>query len=264
MPTATINGVDLSYTERGSGTPLVLLHGFPLDSRVWRGQVEELSSRCRVITPDLRGFGRSPSDAPFTLESQAEDVRALLATIKALPCVLGGLSMGGYITLAFARKYLADLRGVMLVDTKAEPDTEEGKQGRMKMVELARSKGSPAVAEQMMPKMLNPETGTSRPQVQRELREIMEACPAKTIEHALLAMRDRPDSTDVLATIAVPSLVIVGEADAITPPPVAEAMVKRLPKGKLAIIRGAGHMAPMEQAGQVNRVMREFMDEVGK
>src|SRR5437867_3940906 len=125
----------LHFEESGRGLPVVLLHGFPLDSRVWAKQRAALNDRYRVITPDLRGFGRSKSDDPFTIESLADDVHALLKEIGALPGVLGGLSMGGYAALAYAKKYPADLRGLILVDTKAEADTPEGKQAREEMIE---------------------------------------------------------------------------------------------------------------------------------
>jgi pimeloyl-ACP methyl ester carboxylesterase len=258
MPAKTVNGHTLHYEESGRGTPLVLLHGFPLDLRIWTKQREALADQFRVITPDLRGFGQSASIATFTLAELAEDVHALLVELKALPCVLGGLSMGGYTVLEYVRKFPADLQGLILIDTKAEGDTPEGKQGRDKMIQLVREKGSPAVAEQMMPKMLAPEAEKNRPAVARELRQIMENCPPLTIEHALAAMRDRTDHTNNLPSIAVPTLIIVGDADAITPPKMAEAMNKAIPRSKLEIIHGAGHMSPMEQPEQVNRALREF------
>jgi pimeloyl-ACP methyl ester carboxylesterase len=260
MPSANLNGTSLSYEEKGAGPALVLVHGFPLDARVWSAQVSELSSRCRVITPDLRGFGKSTAAGPFTMESAADDLHALLAHVKALPCVLGGLSMGGYIALAYIKKYPTDLRGLALIDTKAEADTPQGKEGRQKMIELARAKGSEAVGEQMMPKMLGPDTVEHRPQVARELRAIMNACPPKTIEYALAAMRDRADHTCNLPSISVPTLIIVGDADAITPPSVAESMNQQIPRSQLSVVRGAGHMAIMEQPAQVNQALRQFMD----
>src|SRR5439155_15735423 len=157
MPARTVNGAALYYEESGKGTPLVLLHGFPLDCRVWAKQRPALADRFRVITPDLRGFGQSKSSDSFSIESLADDVHELLKTIGALPCILGGLSMGGYVTLAFAKRYPTDLRGLVLIDTKAEGDTADGKAAREKMIQLAREKGSKAVAEQMMPKMLAPD-----------------------------------------------------------------------------------------------------------
>ena len=248
----------LTFEESGRGLPLVLLHGFPLDARVWKAQRSALSDRFRVITPDLRGFGKSKSEEPFSIEALADDVHELLKQIGALPCVLAGLSMGGYAALAFANKYPKDLRGLVLIDTKAEADTSDGKQAREKMAALAREKGSKAVAEQMMPKMLAPDAEKTRPAVAQELRSIMEACPPKTIEHALLAMRDRPDRTGELESISVPTLVIVGEHDAITPPDVATNMFQSLVNGQLVTVKGAGHMTPMEQPEQVNRAVRDF------
>jgi esterase/lipase len=178
----------------------------------------------------------------------------------ALPFVLAGLSMGGYVALAYAKKYPTDLRGLVLIDTKAEADTAEGKQGRAKMIDLVRKDGSKAVADQMMPKMLAKDAAEQRPQTAQTLRRMMEACPPKTIEHALAAMRDRPDRSGELSQIKVPTLVIVGESDAITPPAAAEAMVNKVPGAQLVVIKGAGHMSPMEQPEQVNRALRAFLD----
>ena len=215
---------------------------------------------CRKISGDTRGFGGSKAEHAFTIESLADDVHALLAEIGALPCVLGGLSMGGYVSLAYVKKYPTDLRGLLLIDTKAEGDTAEGRQGREKMIQLAREKGSKPVADQMMSKMLAEETSRTKPQVVRKLREIMEACPAVTIQHALAAMRDRVDRTEDLRSIAVPSLIVVGEKDAITPPEVAEGM-KRIPRSTLEVIEGAGHMTPMEAPERVNDLIAKFLRE---
>lgn len=259
MPMRTINGAAISYQEQGKGPAVVLLHGFPLDSRIFSEQVQALSDRHRVITIDLRGFGQSKDTKTFTLESLADDVHELLHQIGALPCVLGGLSMGGYVSLAYVKKYPTDLKGLMLIDTRAEGDTPEGRAARDKMIELARTKGAKAVADQMLPKMLAPEEASRRPGVARQLQTIMEACPALTIEHALAAMRDRDDHTESLPSIAVPTLIIVGDQDAITPPAVAEKMHATIPRSKLELIRGAGHLSTMEQPNQVTRAMREFL-----
>jgi pimeloyl-ACP methyl ester carboxylesterase len=264
MPTHTqrVNGTTLSYEERGEagrGPCVVLLHGFPLDSTMWKAQAPALAEAGhRVVAPDLRGFGKSASDAPFTLESLADDVHTLLASVNALPCVLAGLSMGGYVALAYVKKYAADLRGLVLVDTKAEADTAEGKAGRQKMIDLVRKDGAKAVADQMMPKMLAKDSA-ARPHLGQSLRSIMEACPPKTIEHALAAMRDRPDRSGELSSIKVPTLVIVGDSDAITPPDVAKSMAEKVPGAQLVTIRGAGHMSPMERPEQVNRAMKAFL-----
>jgi 3-oxoadipate enol-lactonase len=259
MPARTINKTALHYAESGRGTPLVLLHGFPLDGRVWDAQRAGLSAHARVIAPDLRGFGKSaPATSPFTMESLADDMHALLAEIGALPCVLGGLSMGGYVALAYVKKYPSDLKGLALVDTRAEGDSPEGKEARQKMIELVRSKGPPAVADQMMPKLLAPHSLSNKPALVEELRTILEACPAKTIEYALMAMCDRPDRTEDLPSIAAPTVIVVGDQDAITPPAMSEKMNKLIPRSKLVVVKGSGHMSCMEQPDQVNRALQSL------
>jgi pimeloyl-ACP methyl ester carboxylesterase len=254
----------LSYTDRGRGDALVFLHGFPLDYHMWDAQADRLSEHYRVIAPDFRGFGQSRRSDPFTLESLADDVHLFLEQLGALPCVLAGLSMGGYVAQVYARKYAADLRGLILIDTKAEGDSPEAKQGRDKLIEVARSPGgAKAVAEQLVPRMVAPGTLTTRPDVVRSLRGMMENCPPRTIEYALAALRDRPDRTGELPAIAAPTLVIVGDEDAITPPSFSETMRDRIPNATLEVVRGAGHMAPMEQPEQVNRAIEGFMRGLG-
>jgi pimeloyl-ACP methyl ester carboxylesterase len=204
----------LGFDEAGPGNsrPLVLVHGFPLDGRIWADCVGELARSARVIVPDLRGFGRSPSDDPFTIESQADDLHALLAQIGALPCVLAGLSMGGYVSLAFAAKYPADLRGLILVDSRAEADSPAAREGRGQMIQLVRSKGTAAIAQAMLPKLI------ASPAPAQRLQSIMLDCSPLAIEHALAAMRDRRDYTQALADSALPVHVIVGEHDVLSTP----------------------------------------------
>ena len=260
MPARNVNGTSISYEECGSGSPpIVLLHGFPLDARVWSAQRDALSKNNRIITPDLRGFGKSSSADTFTMESIADDVHALLQHLAALPVILGGLSMGGYAALAYAKKYPTDLKGLILIDTRAEADTPEGREGRQKMIDAVRAKGSVAAAEAMMPKMLAPDTPTKSPDVARALRTIMESQPPRTIENALVALRDRPDYRKDLPSIAVPTLILVGELDAITPPAMAETLKKNIRNSQLVVIPAAGHMTPMEQPEDVNRAIGDFV-----
>lgn len=259
MPTQTVNGATMSYVESGSGFPLVLVHGFPLSARMWDEQVAALSQSHRVIAPDLRGFGKSPSSDPFTTESLADDVHALLERVGALPCALAGLSMGGYVALAYVKKYPTDLRGLVLIDTRAEADSQEGKQNRQKMIELVRHSGSTAVAEQMLPKLLCERTLREAPQVVRDLRQIMQSTPALTIEHALAALRDRPDHTTHLPSIGIPTLILVGGQDVLTPPECSKKMHDLIPRSRLHEIPDAGHMTPMEQPGIVIEQMKSFL-----
>ena len=262
MATRQIDDISFSFDDRGSGIPLVLLHGFPLDRRMWAEQMADSSLRGRMIVIDLPGFGQSQPPRPFTIPALARSIRELLAQLDALPCVLAGLSMGGYIALNFAREFQGDLRGLILVDTRAEADTPQGKENRQKMIDLVRAKGSAAVADQMQPKLLSPDTVAHRPYQVRALRQMMEAVPPQTIENALSAMRDRPDMTEALGSIAVPTLIVVGDADAITPPDVAQSMQKKLPDAEMVVIQGAGHMSPLEQPAQVNRAIRNFLGRI--
>jgi pimeloyl-ACP methyl ester carboxylesterase len=259
MPQVNVSGQNISYEERGRGLPLVLVHGFPLDNRIWEAQMAALSDKYRVIAPDLPGFGKSQPPKAFTMDSLAESLHAFLTQIKALPCALAGLSMGGYMSFAYERKYPTDLKAFILVDTKAEADTPDGKAGRNKMIETARTSGSKAIAATMLPKMITSQSQQSRPQLVAQVNAIMEACPAQTIEHALAAMRDRSDFRDCLPSIAEPTLIIVGDNDPITPPAVAESMNKAIPHSKLVIIKGAAHLSTMEQPEQVNQALRAFL-----
>jgi 3-oxoadipate enol-lactonase len=245
MPTCKLRGIEMAYTDRGQGQPLVLLHGFPLDRRVWDDCCALLENQYRVITPDLRGFGQTAFGGPFTIRSLADDVRELLIALDALPCILGGLSMGGYVALAFAEAFASDLNGLILIDTKSAADSTEAKQSRQQMSDLTRSGGSTAVASQMFPKMIAPASRGSA--AAAKLLAIMEGCPALTIEHALAAMRDRADYTPMLARQEAPVLIVVGAEDAIASPAIARAMHEATPNSRLAIIPAAGHMAPIEQ-----------------
>jgi pimeloyl-ACP methyl ester carboxylesterase len=262
MPTHKIGDTDYFYEERGKGMPLVLLHGFPLSHGMWNPQITDLSSVARVIAPDFRGFGRSKSEAVFTIDSLADDIHQLLAGIGALPCVVAGLSMGGYVALAFARKYTVDLNGLVLIDTRADADSPQAKESRQKNIDLVRQNGAPAIADAMIPRLLSPGADEGRPELARSLRQMIEAGPASTIERALVALRDRADSTAALSKIGVPTLILVGDNDQITPLELSEKMQQAVAGSKVTIIRGAGHMSSMEQPAQVNQALRQFMQKL--
>jgi pimeloyl-ACP methyl ester carboxylesterase len=259
MPSETVNGVTLAYEDRGRGMPVVLLHGYPLDSRMWANELHSLSAHWRVLAPDLRGFGKSPSIEPFTIEDLADDVHALLAKLGALPCVVGGFSMGGYVALAFAKKHPRDVRALILVDTRAEADTAEGKAGREKAIELVRKSGVKAIADQMLPKLLVPDDQRRGPKATDTVRQMIESQPPMTIEHALRAMRDREDYTTMLPSIAVPTLILVGEKDPLTPPQMSRAMHERIPRSQLVEIPNAAHLTPLENPDAVGHAMQDFL-----
>jgi pimeloyl-ACP methyl ester carboxylesterase len=259
MATCRIRNTDWHYAEKGQGLSLVLIHGFPLDHRIWKAQVEDLGDCCRVIAPDLKGFGKSLSTEAFTMESLADELHQLLQQIGALPCVLAGLSMGGYIGLAFAEKFAADLKGLILIDSKAEADPQVAKENRQKAAELAMHSGSVPVAAQMLPKMLAPSTIAQQPEVVKTLQQIMETVPPVTIANASYAMRDRPDRTALLSRLTIPSLIVLGDVDALIPLSMGQAMQQLMPAGQLVVIPGAGHMPCIEQPAALNDALRRFM-----
>ncbi|MBC8109353.1 MAG: alpha/beta hydrolase [Anaerolineae bacterium] len=259
MPSITLDHATIHYTERGGGQNcLVLVHGFPLDSRMWDRALNDPLGNTRVITPDLPGFGKSSTDRPFTMHSLAEDLSQFLSCINANNCVLGGFSMGGYVALAYAKKFPKTLRGLMLIDTRAEADSAEGKEKRNKMIQTVRTSGSRAIAEAMLPNMVTKEHA-SDPSIAKPLSEMMESCSPTTIEYALTAMREREDQTAFLPSIAMPTLLVVGEDDAITPKSAAEAMNKAIPRSQLVVIPNAGHVSPMENPQAVDRAIRQFV-----
>jgi pimeloyl-ACP methyl ester carboxylesterase len=251
----------LDCTVAGRGQPVVLLHGFPLDRTMWEAQGEALAPRFRVIAPDLRGFGKSKAPpGPVSMEQLADDVAALLDRLKIRKAAIVGLSMGGYVAFAFARKHAARATAFAFCDTKAAADTPEARKGRAEMMALVADQGTAPIAERMIPRLLAPETLRQRPEVADRLRRMILRAPVEGVRGALQGMADRPDSTPVLSTLAVPTLFIVGAHDALSPPDEAGGMCARVPNGRLAVIPDAGHMAPMENAEAVNAALADFLD----
>jgi 3-oxoadipate enol-lactonase len=259
MVKATINGIQLSYTDQGQGTPLVFIHAFPLSSAMWEPQVKEFSKKYRVITLDLRGHG--DSDAPlwhFTLDDFAEDIRELLRHLGITQATFVGLSMGGYTLFALFRKYPELVTRMVLADTRAQADSDEAKAGRFAMAQVAYQKGPQAIAEMMMPKLLGPTSLEKRQDIVEQIRSMINKNQASGIIVALMAMAQRPDSTPLLSNISCPTLVIVGENDVATPPAEAHYIKDRIPIAQLVILPQAGHLSNLEQPDAFNQALISF------
>jgi len=256
----TIGGVELAWGDEGRGAPVVLLHAFPLNCKMWAPQVEALADGYRVITPDFRGHGESGTAAEdSTMERLAEDVRGLLDHLKLERVVLGGLSMGGYVAFAFYRCWPERVSALILADTRASADTEEGRKARYETAEVAEREGSAAIAERMLPKLLAPATHERKPEIVAAVREmILEASPAG-IAAALRGMAARASAFDLLPQIKVPTLILVGEQDVLTPPADSEAMAKAIPGSTLVKIPEAGHLSNLEQPERFNQALLEFL-----
>lgn len=229
--------------------PLLLLHGFPLDHRMWSAALAPLSPTFRTYAIDLPGFGGSTLLAETQPMTLLADWLARFIDVAELPEPLAvcGLSMGGYIALEFAARHPGRLSRLILCDTKAEPDSEEARAARLQMAESVGTKGMAPVAEMMLPKLVAPATFDETPAVTAELRQMIVDCDPLAVAAVARGMANRRDTTDVVATLQVPLLCVVGEADSLTPPEQMQTLVDRARHGRLAIIPRAGHLCPLEQ-----------------
>jgi 3-oxoadipate enol-lactonase len=259
-----VHGVNLAVEVRGDGPAVLFVHGYPLDRSIWRDQLEALEG-FRRIAPDLRGMGQSDApDLGYSMSIYAADLAALLDAMAIDEVILCGLSMGGYIAFEFLRNWRSRVRGLVLMDTRAEADTPEGRRARDAAAGTARERGAATVAESLLPKMLAGSTIERCPEVVERVRGLMAATPVAGMVGALAAMRDREGSESLLPTLAgIPTLVVVGEADSVTPPDQARMLAQAIPGARLEIIPGAGHLPPVEQPEATTRSLREFLSSIG-
>lgn len=265
-----IGSVELAWEEASQGAPVVLLHAFPVNRGMWEPQREELARRYRVITPDFRGHGETGlpvrqaglPEEDSTMERLAEDVRGLLDFLGLQRVVLGGLSMGGYASFAFYRRYPERVAALILADTRASADTEEGLRGREELAAVAEKEGAAGVAERMLPKLLGASTHANRPEVVAAVREMILTTSPAGIVRALQGMAARPAAFDLLPKVQCPTLVVVGEEDTLTLPTDSEALAKAIPGARLEVIPAAGHLSNLENPAAFNRALDAFLTQV--
>lgn len=267
---ATIDGITMAWDEAGTpgaGPTLLLVHGFPLNRTMWRPQLaaDGLASAAHVIAPDLRGHGQTDAPpGPYTMERFADDLRTLLDHLGIDQVVYCGLSMGGYIGFAFVRRYTARLAGLVLADTRAGADTEEARAAREDLARLVEREGSAAAADRLLPRYVAPTTRDGRPDIMAELRAMVAGTAPTGLAGAARGLATRPDSAATLAQITVPTAVIVGAEDALTPPAEAERLHAAIPNSRLTIIDGAGHLTNLEQPAAFNTAVRDLLARVGR
>ena len=252
----------LEVEDHGDGVPVVLLHGFPLSSEMWTPIRAAVEQAARLITPDLRGFGGS--DAPqgdYGMETLADDVLRLADSLGLERFVLGGHSMGGYVALRLAARHPERLAGLILVDTRASADAPEGRSRRAIAIETIRRGEAPAFLDEFVPNLLGPSTRQRAPKLVAELRAIAAEIPDHVLAGCLAGMRDRPDSSDVLAGLDVPALVVVGQEDTVTPPEAAHAMASALPRARLALVPLSGHTPSVERPIPTAEAILTFLRE---
>lgn len=250
----------MAYSEAGEGPSVLFLHGFPLDRTMWRHQLGAVAG-WRGVAPDLRGMGSSPvPSGGYAMEAYAEDLRALLDRMRVDRVVVCGLSMGGYVAFECLRRFPERIAGLVLMDTRSEADSGEARAGRDRLIAETRAEGAGAVVNAMLPRLVGATTAAAAPEVVEDLRAMMRRAPLAGIVGALEAMRDRPDSRHLLAALdGMPTLVVVGAEDVVTPPAVAESMAAAIPGATLEVIAGAGHLPPLERPADVTTVLRRFL-----
>lgn len=249
----------LAHADVGRGLPVVLLHAFPLNRSMWEPQIAALFGECRCIVPDLRGFGESPKAGPYSMERNADDVVALLDALQIERAVIAGLSMGGYAALAMWRHHRRRVRALVLADTRAGADNAEGKQKRDELIAVAEAGGAAAVAVRQITGLVGKSTREKQPELVERIRSLMASQDPAGIIGALQAMRARPDSTPLLGEIDVPTLVVVGEEDTVTPVKEARAMHEAIRGSRLEVIPEAGHLSNLERPAAFNAALSDFV-----
>ena len=261
--TRVIAARSMSWLESGSPSAaraLVWLHAFPLSAAMWTRQLEVVPHGWRAIAPDLAGLGQT-ADGERTpvIEDFARDLDALMAALGLESAVIAGLSMGGYAALALHRVAPARIAGLILADTKSTGDTPQARTGREGMLKVLESRGAAGVADEMMPKLLGRTTLASRPDVSETVRSLIEANTPSGIARAVMRLRDRPDSTPQLAAITVPTLVIVGAEDVITPVDDSRALASAIDGASLAVLPESGHLSNLETPDTFNAAMLTWL-----
>jgi len=256
---ALCDGVEIGYDDVGTGMPVAFIHGFPHNRALWAPQVSALVDRARCIAPDLRGFGESSTHGPFSMDQFADDVAMLLRSLGIDRAVVAGLSMGGYVAFALWRRHRSLVRALVLADTKAGADSEEGRAKRLALIEVARTRGSGAVADGQITGMIGKSTREKRPALIDDVHRMLASAPVDGIVGALEAMMNRMDSTPTLATIDVPTLVVVGAEDVLTPVGESEFLHQAIRGSRLEVIEHAGHVSNLERPAAFNHVLSEFL-----
>lgn len=257
-----LNGFQVNWEEAGSGAPVIFIHGFPLNRKIWRTQMEALREEFRVITPDVRGHGESEATpGVYDMTLLADDLAALMRHLQCGPAFLAGHSMGGYILFAFHRKYPELVRGLMLVSTRAVADSPEGKANREALAKRVEEEGPQPVVEKMLKPMLAEASVRANPGLKYEVEGMMRSTSLAGIVGASRGMALRDDSTSLLGRINAPTLILAGTVDAMIPYAESENMAAAIPHARLHVLEGVGHLPSLERAEEVSRVMREWLRE---
>lgn len=254
-------GNAISVATAGTGPTLMLLHGFPLDHRLWLAQLGSLADFYHVVAPEFRGFGGSAtSHTAYTLRDLAEDVEFVRQHLAGeQPMHLAGLSMGGYVAFEYWHMHRQHLRSLSLLNTKPSGDDTAARQGRLTTAEHALAAGTWEAVQPMLPKLLSAVTLSTRPQVVAAVESMMRRPTAPAVAAAQQAMADRRDFTSLLPSMRLPVLVATGEHDPLAPPVATQAWAASLPDAKFVQIPEAGHLPPLETPEAITDLLRSFL-----
>ncbi len=266
MTRISIGNIELNVIEQGAGTPILLVHGFPLDHQMWRGQIDDLAEDFHVIAPDLRGFGCSDNGcsdnggSTVLMEQFADDLAQLLDVLSVKQrVVLCGLSMGGYVAWQFWRRHAERLSHLILCDTRAAADTSDVAAARLETADQVLREGPGVLVESMIPKLFSQRTRRQNRTVVAATTRVIESAPREGVAAALRGMAQRVDATPWLGEISVSTLVLCGQQDAISGVAEMQAIADSIPGSEFAVIPACGHMAPLEGPIHVNKTLRGFL-----
>lgn len=255
-----INSLNVFIDGDDKNVPIIFVHGFPFDHFMWDSQVEEFGGDYYCIRYDLRGLGSSPSgDGQFTMELFVDDLEKIIDELKLDKPILCGLSMGGYISLRAVERMENKLRALILCDTKSAADDNEGRLKRAFAIKQIHSGDFNSFIESFVlncfgEKFVREENSEYRKIVDRSKKN-----DPIGVKGCLLAMVGRTDTTDYLSKIKLPTLVIGGSGDKLTPPAVMKQMADQIPNSRFITIEGAGHMTPIENPKMVNKAIKDFL-----
>ena len=265
---ASVNNCLIHYIDIGISTavPVVFVHGFPFSHKMWLtpgGQTEALASSHRVIAYDVRGHGDSEiGDGQYTIELFVDDLVALLDHLSIVKAVIVGLSMGGYIALRLAERAPDRVRGLVLCDTKSEGDSNEAKIKRASSIKAVKANGPRLFAEGFVTSVFTPENLGAKPEAVRMIQSVIERTAPISLCGSMLALAARTDTTAALPNINVPTLIMVGEHDALTPPAASQSMKDKIPNSELHLIPNAAHLSNIENPVEFNKHLVEFLQRI--